>query len=38
MAARRPENNNSPSIRWHRAEILQGSMDFAQTFRGAKRR
>jgi hypothetical protein len=31
-----PENNNSPSIHWPRAEILQGPMDSAQAFRGAK--
>jgi hypothetical protein len=30
------ENNNSPSIHWPRTEILQGPMDSAQAFRGAK--
>jgi hypothetical protein len=33
-----PENNNSPSIHWHQAEILQSPMDSAQAFRGAKSR
>jgi hypothetical protein len=33
-----PENNNSPSIHWPRAEILQDRMDSAQAFRGTKSR